>query len=231
MRITRLSVAKLRAFEQASFEFDPRFTLLVGVNGMGKTTVLDTLRICLSRLLPRFTASKSRPEAFGRDDIQVGASALTVDLDLTIHGEAHHLLIHKQREQSVPHKDGVVREQTLATPTWKPFRRASARQRNRSRPRKPNLSPSISPRAAHSFPTSSRNPARRAAGKLPPSPMRLCPVPCALPNSPRGCTHKTRSLATCHAQACIWLLCVPLPGVSCRIAKACAPRWRAAPAC
>ncbi|GAA4246975.1 AAA family ATPase [Azospirillum formosense] len=116
MRITRLSVAKLRAFEQASFEFDPRFTLLVGVNGMGKTTVLDTLRICLSRLLPRFTASKSRPEAFGRDDIQVGASALTVDLDLTIHGEAHHLLIHKQREQSVPHKDGVVREQTLATP-------------------------------------------------------------------------------------------------------------------
>lgn len=116
MKITRLNVANLRAFEQAPFDFDPGFTLLVGVNGVGKTTVLEALRICLSRLLPKFTASKSRPDAFGLDDIQVGASALTVDLDLTIHSKAHHLLIHRQREQSVPHKDGVVREQTLATP-------------------------------------------------------------------------------------------------------------------
>ena len=116
MKITRLSVANLRAYEQASFDFDPSFTLLVGVNGVGKTTVLEALRICLSRLLPKFTASRSRPDAFGLNDIQVGASALTVDLDLTINREAHHLLIHRQREQSVPHKDGVVREQTLATP-------------------------------------------------------------------------------------------------------------------
>jgi predicted ATP-binding protein involved in virulence len=116
MKITRLSVAGLRAFDQAQFEFDPAFTLLVGVNGVGKTTVLETLRICLSRLLPKFTASKSRPDTFGDDDIQVGASALTVDLDLSVNGEPHHLLMHKQREQSVPYKDGVVREQTLSTP-------------------------------------------------------------------------------------------------------------------
>ncbi len=116
MKVTRLTVAGLRAFDQAPFEFDPAFTLLVGVNGVGKTTVLETLRIGLSRLLPQFTASRSRPDAFGADDIQVGASALTVDLDLSVNGEVHHLLIHKQREQSVPHRDGVVREQTLATP-------------------------------------------------------------------------------------------------------------------
>ena len=116
MKIVRLSVAGFRAFEQAQFEFDPAFTLLVGVNGAGKTTVLETLRISLSRLLPKFTVSKSRPDAFGADDIQVGASALTVDLDLSVNGEAYHLLIHKQREQNVPHKEGVVREQTLATP-------------------------------------------------------------------------------------------------------------------
>lgn len=116
MKITRLNVANLRAFEQAQFEFDPAFTLLVGVNGVGKTTVLEALRICLSRLLPKFTASRNRPDAFGLDDIQVGATALTIDLDLTAHGDAYHLLIHRQREQNVPHKDGVVREQTLATP-------------------------------------------------------------------------------------------------------------------
>src|SRR5690349_16845178 len=121
MKITRLSVARLRAFEQAQFEFDPAFTLLVGVNGVGKTTILESLRICLSRLLPKFTASKSRPDTFGADDIQVGASALTIDLDLTINAETHHLLIHKQREQSVAHKSGVVREQTLSTPDRESF--------------------------------------------------------------------------------------------------------------
>lgn len=116
MKITRLSVANLRAFEQAQFDFDPTFTLLVGVNGVGKTTVLEALRIGLSRLLPQFTASKSRPDAFSADDIQVGEFALTVDLDLTINDQAHSVLIHKPRYQSVPFKDGVVREQTLATP-------------------------------------------------------------------------------------------------------------------
>lgn len=121
MKITRLSVARLRAFEQAEFEFDPVFTLLVGVNGAGKTSILETLRIGLSRLLPKFTANRSRPDTFGADDIQVGASALTVDLDLTFDGGAYHLLIHKQREQSVAHKPGVVREQTLATPDRETF--------------------------------------------------------------------------------------------------------------
>ncbi|KAI95706.1 ATP-binding protein [Rhodomicrobium udaipurense JA643] len=121
MKIRRLSVAHLRAFEQAQFEFDPAFTLLVGVNGVGKTTVLETLRICLSRLLPKFTASKSRPDTFVVDDIQVGTPAMTVDLDLTINGEGRHLLIHKQREQNVSHKSGVVREQTLATPDRETF--------------------------------------------------------------------------------------------------------------
>lgn len=116
MKITRLNVANLRAFEQASFDFDQSFTLLVGVNGVGKTTVLETLRIGLSRLLPQFTASKSRPDSFTTDDIRIGDPSLTVDLDFSLNGSERHWLLHKQRVQNVPHKDGIVREQTLETP-------------------------------------------------------------------------------------------------------------------
>lgn len=116
MKITRLSVAGLRAFDQAQFEFDPTFTLLVGVNGVGKTTVLEALRIGLSRVLPQFTASKNRPETFTADDIRVGDPSLTVDLDFSLNGKEHHWLLHKQRVQNVPHKEGIVREQTLETP-------------------------------------------------------------------------------------------------------------------
>lgn len=116
MRITRLSVANLRAFEQASFEFDPALTLLVGVNGVGKTTVLETLRIGLSRLLPQFTTSKSRPEAFATGDIRAGDPSLTVELSFKMNDDERHWLLHKQRVRNVPHKDGIVREQTLETP-------------------------------------------------------------------------------------------------------------------
>jgi predicted ATP-binding protein involved in virulence len=116
MKITRLNVAGLRALEQAQFEFDPAFTLLVGVNGVGKTTILEALRIAFSRLLPQFTASRSRPDAFTVDDIRVGDPGLTVDLDFTVNGTTHQWLLHKQRVQNIPHKEGVVREQTLDTP-------------------------------------------------------------------------------------------------------------------
>lgn len=128
MKLTRLSVANMRAFEQASFDFDQSITLLVGVNGVGKTTVLETLRIGLSRLVPQFTASKSRPEAFTTDDIRVGDPSLTVDLDFSLNGTERHWLLHKQRVQNVPHKDGVVREQTLETPDREAVKPALGKQ-------------------------------------------------------------------------------------------------------
>lgn len=119
MKVMRLSVAGLRTFEQAQFEFDPAFTLLVGVNGVGKTTILEALRIALSRSLPQFTASKSRPDNFATDDIRVGDPALTVSIDFAHRGVGYRWLLHKQREQSVANKPGVVREQTRDTPNRK----------------------------------------------------------------------------------------------------------------
>ena len=78
MKVTRLEVTGLRAFEQAQFEFSPGMNLLAGVNGVGKTTVLDALRICLSKIFPTVTASRSPPLAFGTDDIRANTSAATV---------------------------------------------------------------------------------------------------------------------------------------------------------
>ena len=45
MRIDRLTVSNFRRFEEETFELHPRFTLLVGDKGAGKTAVLDALRI------------------------------------------------------------------------------------------------------------------------------------------------------------------------------------------
>lgn len=80
MRFTSLKLANLRAIETAEFHFQPGFNLIVGVNGVGKTTALDALRICASRLLPSMTESRAKAMAFAIDDIRSGLPFLDVEL-------------------------------------------------------------------------------------------------------------------------------------------------------
>ena len=113
MKLKRLSITNLRAFDHAEFDFHPEFTLLAGGNGVGKTTVLESLRVCLSRLLRKFTASQTKPRSFWNDDIQVGATALSVDLDLSINFKSYKLKINSKQEQcSITSQARHVRDQT-----------------------------------------------------------------------------------------------------------------------
>ena len=52
MRIDSLRVENFRCFEDHSFTFDERFTLLVGANGAGKTALLDALAGAAVAVLP-----------------------------------------------------------------------------------------------------------------------------------------------------------------------------------
>ena len=60
MRIDRLHVENFRCFEDRAFTFDERFTLLVGVNGAGKTALLDALAGAAGAVLPE-GAKPNRP--------------------------------------------------------------------------------------------------------------------------------------------------------------------------
>lgn len=84
MRFAALRVANLRAIETAEFRFQPGFNLIVGVNGVGKSTVLDALRILASRLLPSMTESRAKAMTFAVSDIRSGLPFLDVELDLAI---------------------------------------------------------------------------------------------------------------------------------------------------
>ena len=48
MRVTFMKLANVRTIEAAAFRFRPGVNLVVGVNGVGKTTVLDALGVCFS---------------------------------------------------------------------------------------------------------------------------------------------------------------------------------------
>lgn len=80
MKLERLELTNFRIFEQATFDFQSDMNLLVGINGSGKSSVLDALRVLFSQALPRFGASKSRPQFFKADDVKAGCKALTAEI-------------------------------------------------------------------------------------------------------------------------------------------------------
>ena len=84
MKITSLKLANVRAMETAKFRFQPGFNLIVGVNGVGKSTVLDALRICMSRILPSISESRAKAMSFTIGDIRSGFPFLDAELSLTI---------------------------------------------------------------------------------------------------------------------------------------------------
>ena len=79
MILEQLSLANFRGFEQIDLKFDPRLTVIAGVNGVGKSGALHALTIQFAHALPEFTPARNlrNPPAFMEEDISYGSSSLT----------------------------------------------------------------------------------------------------------------------------------------------------------
>ena len=59
MRIDRLLVKDFKGFEEREFSFHPQFNPVVGVNGTGKTSVLEALSVALGGWFLALPSQKS----------------------------------------------------------------------------------------------------------------------------------------------------------------------------
>lgn len=118
MRITHLRLANVRAIKAARFLFQPGFNLIVGVNGVGKTTVLRGAAACLWLVVRHVNGLRGRVESLGLDDVRLGAEALEVELGFEIGDAKYGYLVHRPRAASAPQsrKVGMPREQVHLTP-------------------------------------------------------------------------------------------------------------------
>lgn len=87
MKLESLSLAHCGGFEQLDIAFEPDVTLIAGVNGVGKSTVLHALAVLLSRAMPEFTPSHSAPLYFTDDDIHGDKGSLEVSARVRIDGQ------------------------------------------------------------------------------------------------------------------------------------------------
>ena len=100
MRVTRLELANVRAVEVAKFRFLPGFNLIAGVNGVGKTTVLDTLAVCFSAIVREANHRPRYGRYFEADDIRLGVETLQVECDFECDGDHNGYVLHKGRDRT-----------------------------------------------------------------------------------------------------------------------------------
>ena len=94
MRVSRLKLANLRAIKAAEFRFRPGFNLVAGVNGVGKTSVLDALSVCLSAVVKKANGLTYKARTFSSNDIRVGANALTAECEVKFEDAVYTYLVH-----------------------------------------------------------------------------------------------------------------------------------------
>ncbi len=84
MRIRELTLQNYRAFgERRTFPFSSNFTAIAGVNGRGKTSLLDGLALLASRILPHISPARSGYRSLGAMDLHDGHGRLSLSMKIT----------------------------------------------------------------------------------------------------------------------------------------------------
>ena len=110
MRVTSLKLVNVRAIKTAEFRFQPGFNLIVGVNGVGKSTVLDALSVCLSAVVKRANELQNNAKALSVDDISIGSDVAMIECHVRIGAHDHIYLRHKPRQANRPQKAQFIGE-------------------------------------------------------------------------------------------------------------------------
>lgn len=122
MKVTHLKLTNVRVIESAEFRFRSGFNLVVGANGVGKTTIIEALAVSLSGIIKRIKKLRMPMKSFDVDAIRIGADSMDVECGFEISRIQDIYQIHKTRGDSVPKREvGKPREQIYATPDQMEF--------------------------------------------------------------------------------------------------------------
>jgi len=112
MKINTIELTNVRGFTHAKLEFQPGFNLIVGINGVGKTTVLECLRVVLSNFLSEATTARQKKESLGIYDIQIGKESLQVNAAIDCNKEDFSFVMSKQKKKTKTIDTENIRAQT-----------------------------------------------------------------------------------------------------------------------
>lgn len=86
MRLNSLQVENYRGFEELDLAFEPDVTVLIGVNGAGKTSLLDAIAMMLAFVASTIQIGLPGPSLMSLDDLHVGKTSGLISLSAEIFG-------------------------------------------------------------------------------------------------------------------------------------------------
>jgi predicted ATP-binding protein involved in virulence len=98
MKIERLELKNFRGIREMTLDFSPKVNVLVGVNGAGKSSILDALAILLSRLIGRLRSTSGTGRFFVEKDIRDGSSETVNTLQILLQGTSVKWTVAKARK-------------------------------------------------------------------------------------------------------------------------------------
>ena len=115
MRVIHLKLENVRTIETVELHFQPGFNLIIGINGVGKTTIIDALSVCLSAVIRRANALQGRFIDFDVENIRRGEKFLNVVCDIEHnkeYGRGHYKVAtflstaaHQVENKDTPHEE------------------------------------------------------------------------------------------------------------------------------
>ena len=102
MRIRELTLRNYRVYaEHPSFKFADRFTVVAGINGRGKTALLDGLALLCSRFLPLVSSARSRYRTITPPEVNLGTVSAELGMKVNCAGIPleYKLTYDKERQQ------------------------------------------------------------------------------------------------------------------------------------
>lgn len=128
MRIDRLTLSNFRGLVNSTLDFSPGFNLIVGINGAGKTSVLEALRVVLAKSIPEFVDNQVSFPGIGlsASDITIGRGAAGISCKMTRLGQTFELTITEQLQlaQDALRRDRFGGEGTHDAAPEQPSRRS-----------------------------------------------------------------------------------------------------------
>lgn len=97
MKIQSLKIAGFRGILELELEFPGQVNVLVGVNGVGKSAILDCTAILLSRLIGRIRSSTGTGRFFAESDINNSVRWTRNEIEISFQGKPLKWLVSKTR--------------------------------------------------------------------------------------------------------------------------------------